>query len=134
MNSKIVKILSFCILTAFLGKNIYSDFINESPKDLLRKQVEDYFIEADGKLNLVWFDAQDKTVSLTIEILGEYFSESDKQALKQNSRNYVVQKVCSSFALRQFIDDGNFVSVDIRINNGFSEHLQNIGMSKGKCV
>jgi hypothetical protein len=134
MNSKIVKILIFCSLALFFGRNIYFDFIKSSPKDLLKTQVEDYFIEGDDKSKLVWFDAQGKTISLAIEISGTHFSASDKQALRKNSRNYIVQKVCNSPALRQFIDDGNFVSVDIRTNNGFSENLQNIGMSKGKCV
>jgi len=134
MNSKIVKILTFCLLVLFFGKNIYFDFFKESPKDSLKNQVEDYFIEDDDKAKLVWFDAQGKTISLAIEISGIHFSPTDKQVLKQNSRNYIVQKVCRNPALRQFIETGNYVSVDIRTNNGFTEHLQNIGMSKGKCV
>ena len=134
MNSKIIKILPFCLLALFLGRNIYFDFIKESPKDLLRKQVEEYFIEDGDKSKLVWFDAQGKTIALAIEISGNHFSASDTEALKKNSRLYIEQKVCNSPALRQFIDSGNFVSVDIRTNDGFTNHLQNIGMSKGKCV
>ena len=134
MNSKAVKIFTFSLLVLFFGKNIYFDFIKESPKDSLRNQVEEYFIDDDDKAKLVWFDAEGKTISLAIEISDDHFSASDKQILKQNSRSYITQKVCNSASLREFIENGNFVSVDIRTNNGFSEHLQNIRMSKGKCV
>jgi len=134
MNSNLAKILSFSLLAFILGKNIYSDFISESPKELLKKQIEEYFVENDEKVKLTWFDAQGKTISLALEISDDHFSSNDIKLLKRNSRVHIIEKVCSSPSLREFIEKGNYISVDVRTNNGFTKHLQNINMAKGKCV
>ncbi|ARD21387.1 hypothetical protein [Shewanella japonica] len=134
---KVLSIIAFVIVTLNLGRMIFADFAQTKREDELKATFEKYFTEDDERIKLVWFSAQGKTISLALELGGLGENPKKLDLIKQNSRAYVKDKVCSSQQLRQFVEEGNYISVDIR--NGDAtysnvENIMNITMSANKCV
>ncbi|WP_076413887.1 hypothetical protein [Shewanella sp. UCD-KL12] len=134
---KVLSIIAIVIVIFNFGRGIFTDFVQTKPEDELKAIFGKYFTEGDERIKLVWFSAQGKTISLALELGGLGENPKKLDLIKQNSRAYVKDKVCSSEQLRQFIEEGNYISVDIR--NGDAtyrnvENIMNITMSANKCV
>ena len=86
---------------------------------------------------MTYFSVDKNTVGLALELsgLGENIGLNDKAKIKSNSRKYIREKVCSDAQLVKYINDGNFVSIDIRNgDSGRLENIMNLSFSKGSCV
>jgi hypothetical protein len=134
------KVLSILVVTFVIfnfGRIIYSDFVKSKPQEDLRSNFEKHFTDGDERIKMVWFSAQGKTISIALEIAGLGENPKNIEKIKQNSKAYITEKVCSTPQLKQFVKDGNYISVDIRnedANYANVQNIMNITMSAKQCV
>ncbi|MCL1069001.1 hypothetical protein L2735_19795 [Shewanella olleyana] len=134
---KVLSILAIVIVVLNLSHIIYSDFVKPNPQEELKSSFQEYFTDGDERIEMVWFSSQGKTISIALEISGLGEKPKNIELVKQNSRAYVTDKVCSSPKLKNFIQNGNYISVDIRNkeeNYSTVKNIMNITMSAKKCL
>ena len=140
LNLKPKKILPYVvgvILVLNLGRMVYSDFQKNAPEKELKQVIEQHFTDGDERIEMTWYKAQGKTISLALKIKGITRHSKDIEKLKDNSRNFVYDKVCNSDQLRNFLDAGNLIIVDIRDSAESRPHnvvnIMNVTMTASKC-
>ncbi|KXF81831.1 hypothetical protein [Enterovibrio coralii] len=105
----------------------------------LREQkaaFSDYFVGDDERLKLVWFSNEDNTISIALAISGLGDKPQELDRLRDNAKRFVFEKVCNSPALVDYLDQGNYISVDIRNDDSSSygvNHITNVMMSANRC-
>jgi len=123
-------------LWSLLIFGLYSYVQLQESKEEVRASYEQYFTDADERIQMTHFTINENKVDITLELrgLGESLYQNDNEKIQANSKTFVEGKVCSSVQLTEFIDEGNNVS--IKIVNGDSEQLDNIinfSFSRGSC-
>jgi hypothetical protein len=134
---KYIKITLKISLVIFLGFRFYGVFVGKQSNEEVRASFERYFTDSDERIKMTYFSVDKNTVGLALELsgLGENIGLNDKAKIKSNSRKYIREKVCSDAQLIKYINDGNFVSIDIRNgDSGRLENIMNLSFSKGSCV
>lgn len=97
-----------------------------------------YFTDDDERMKMTWFSAQGNTIAIALEVKGLGRSPKNLEMVKVNSKRFVHSKVCNSAPLRDFINSGKYISVDIRngdaSNNNSVSNIMNVMMSANKCI
>ena len=108
----------------------------QKSKEEVRTSYVQYFTETDERIKMTHFNINENAVDIVLELngMGNELSTYDMETLQANSKMFIRDKVCGAAMLVEFIDDGNYVTVDIL--NGDSESLENIinlSFSRGSC-
>jgi hypothetical protein len=133
---KHLKKILFVLLALNIGRMAYSDFMQPSQKEL-KASFEQYFTDNDERIKMTYFNVDKNTVGLALELsgMGESLNSNDKAKIKANSRVFIKDKVCSDAQLVKYINEGNYISIDIRNgDSGRLNNIMNLGFSKGSCV
>jgi hypothetical protein len=134
---KYIKMALQASLIIFIGFRFYGEFVVKQSSEETRTSFEKYFTDSDERIKMTYFSVDKNTVGLALELsgIGENLDPKDKAKIKSNSRKYIRGKVCSDVQLVEYINDGNYVSIDIR--NGDSarlENIMNLRFSTGSCL
>jgi len=134
---KYMKIALQVSLVIFLGFRFYGEFAAKQSSEETRLSFEKYFTDSDERIKMTYFKVDKNTVGLALELsgIGGNLDPNDKAKIKSNSRKYIRDKVCSDAQLVKYINDGNYVSIDIRNgDSGRLDNIMNLSFSKGSCV
>jgi 5-keto 4-deoxyuronate isomerase len=133
---KHLKKILFFLLALNIGRMAYNDLMQPSQEEL-KTSFEQYFTENDDRIKMTYFHVDKNTVGLALELsgIGENLNSKDKTKIKTNSGKYIKDKVCSDVQLVEYINAGNYVSIDIRNGDSYRlENIMNLSFSKGSCV
>lgn len=140
-NSKLTRLNYLWLLLAaafwsFFVFGLFSYAQLQKSKEEVRISYAQYFTEADERIQMTYFNINENAVDIVLELsgMGNELSTYDMETLQANSKMFIRDKVCGAAMLVEFIDDGNYVTVDIL--NGDNENLEsimNLNFSRGAC-
>ena len=128
-----IRAVPILLILSVFGLRQYSDYKETKQMDDFKSKLQSYLLEDSSKTNLNSVRIDGSTLALVININDQQVNDEIKAKLAANSRKILVGKVCNGTGLRDWLIDGNRVSIDIKAN-GDVYGLANISITDADCT
>jgi len=127
------RVVSGLLVLSFFGVRQYSDYKETQQIKELKSNFQTYLLGDSSKAKLQSFVVDGTTLALVINIKSQQIDDKIKAKLVTNSHRILPTKVCDAVGLRNWLQNGNRVSIDIRAN-GDIYSLTNISIIEADCT
>ncbi|WP_257975127.1 hypothetical protein [Vibrio parahaemolyticus] len=116
-----------------LAKIYYPDFAAKRSNENQKEQFQELLLGGgDNNASVSSVSIYENVISLKINIHNVLLTESKKNKFAQNSHRIFPKKVCSSVGLREWLERGKWISIDVIANS--DKTVTNIRVTSENCT
>ncbi|WP_103879613.1 hypothetical protein [Vibrio hangzhouensis] len=125
-------ILPLLLLVFVFGKDFYSNYKAEQRHQQLKSVFHELLFDGDHRTNVRSVVLTNEVVSVVVNIQNTIVTDEVKSKFSANAHNQMPEKVCSSIGLRQMMQNGTPVSIDVKANSNVS--ITNVRVTWEDCT
>ncbi|HAS6439190.1 TPA: hypothetical protein GRR50_22970 [Vibrio parahaemolyticus] len=116
----------------WLAKMYYPSLSEEFANEKYKEEFQNLLLGDDHKASVDTLSISENVISMRVNIHNVRLTESMKSKFSKNSHKIFRQKICSSIGLREWLEAGNWVSIDVIANS--SKAVTNVRVVHQDCT
>lgn len=110
-------IFPLLILTVVFGRGFYFDYRQEQRHAQLKEVIHGLLFDGDDRTNVRSVSLTDEIISIAVNIQNTIVTDEIKSKFQRNAHNQLPSKICSSIGLKEMMQNGTRVSIDVIANS-----------------
>ena len=116
-----------------LTKLYYPDYAKKNSNEDLKVQFQELLLDdSDSNATVRSVSVYENVISLEVNVHNVLLNDSNKSRFAQNSHRIFPEKICSSVGLREYLQSGKWISIDVIANS--NKAVTNIRITLENCT